>query len=95
MAGMFQKLAIAEMRKACEKSGRPFAVFHQNIMGAGYALTFDRLKDCTDHARNYCGMKDTYARGLYGYSYKTGTLYVFGYDQCPFRFHAFRISKEA
>jgi hypothetical protein len=88
----WQLLAVKESRKACEKSGRPFAVFHQNVMGAGYALTFDRLKDCTEHARMFAGIKDTYARGLYGYSYKTGCVYVFGFDQSPFRFRAFRIN---
>ena len=92
MLTSLQVLAVREMRKACAKSGRPFAVFHQNAMGAGYALTFDRLKDCTEHARNYCGIKGTFARGIYGYSYKAGAVYVFGYDQLPFRFRAFRIN---
>ena len=86
-----QNAAVKMARKACEKSGRPFAVAHLNDACAGYALTFDRLKDCTEHARMYCGIRETFAHGLYGYSNKTGAVYVFGYDQLPFRFRPFRI----
>lgn len=89
----YQRYAVQIARKACEKSGRKFAVVHLNAMGAGYALTFDRLRDCTDHARNYCSIRESFAPLLYGYSSKADILYCFGYDQLPFRFRAFRIDR--
>ena len=88
----YQRYAVQIAREACEKSGRKFAVVHLNVMGAGYAFTFDRLKECTEYARNYCGPRDTYA-SVYGYSYNADILYCFGYDQLPFRFRAFRIDR--
>lgn len=86
-----QARAVKTARAACESRRAAFAVVHTNIMGGAYVVTFGTLMECTEHARFYTSIHDTVTPGLIGFSAKNGAVYVFGYDQLPFRFRAFRI----